>query len=157
MTGPSGPTGPTGATGPRGATGTSTQNLAAVNNMDTPVSGNGLVSLYQTVANNGEAITHVKGSPFISIEQPGLYEVYYQTRVRVEAQSYPVTTETMILFDGETVPHSQDHAVVASSTDEALMSGYALFYAESPSTLYLRNTLENTHFNDTVLMVKKVS
>ena len=112
--------------------------------MDTPVSGNGLVSLYQTVANNGEAITHVKGSPFISIEQPGLYEVYYQTRVRVEAQSYPVTTETMILFDGETVPHSQDHAVVASSTDEALMSGYALFYAESVNFVFTKYAGEHS-------------
>ena len=116
-----------------------------------------MLSLFQNVAANGNAITHISGSPFFEITTPGLYEVYYQTKVRTDSSSYPVTAETVIVFDGEPLPHSQDNAAITSDTDEALMSGYALFYAEKASTLFLKNTLANTHFNDSVLLVKKVS
>ncbi len=144
-------------TGTTGATGTATENLAAVNNNDTRVSGNGLLSLFQNVANSGDSITHIAGSPFVEITKPGLYEVYYQTKVQVESDAYPVIAETVVVYDGETLPHSQDHAKISSEKDEELMSGYAIFYAEQPSTLFLKNTLENTHFIDTILFVKKAS
>ena len=155
--GPTGATGLTGATGPTGPSGDTGQSLASANNNDTTVSGNGLLSFYQNLATNGTAITHTSGSPFFEITEPGLYEVYYQTTVGVTASSYPVTAETVIVFDGDTVPHTQDSAAISSSSDSEPLSGYAVFYASSASTLFLRNTLANTHFNNSILMVKKIS
>ena len=63
----------------------------------------------------------------------------------------------VIVFDGDTVPHTQDSAAISSSSDSEPLSGYAVFYASSASTLFLRNTLANTHFNNSILMVKKIS
>lgn len=89
---------------------------------------------------------------------PGIYEVYYQTNVSVpSAPSYPVTAEAMIVFDGDTLPHTQDSATVSSNVDTETLSGFGVFYAASASSLFLKNSLGGTHFNDSILMINKLS
>lgn len=158
--GPTGPTGPTGATGATGATGPGgpQNSLTSANDNDTAVSANGTLSFYQNLSSTGTAITHTPGSPFFEITEPGIYEVYYQTNVSVpSAPSYPVTAETMIVFDGDTLPHTQDSAMVSSNADTEPLSGFGVFYAESASSLFLKNSLGGTHFNDSILMINKLS
>ena len=158
--GPTGPTGPTGATGATGATGPGgpQNSLTSANDNDTAVSANGTLSFYQNLSSTGTAITHTPGSPFFEITEPGIYEVYYQTNVSVpSAPSYPVTAETMIVFDGDTLPHTQDSAMVSSNADTEPLSGFGVFYAASASSLFLKNSLGGTHFNDSILMINKLS
>ncbi len=152
--GPTGPTGPTGATGPGGPQ----NSLTSANDNDTAVSANGTLSFYQNLSSTGTAITHTPGSPFFEITEPGIYEVYYQTNVSVpSAPSYPVTAEAMIVFDGDTLPHTQDSATVSSNVDTETLSGFGVFYAASASSLFLKNSLGGTHFNDSILMINKLS
>ena len=158
--GPTGPTGPTGATGATGATGPGgpQNSLTSANDNDTAVSANGTLSFYQNLSSTGTAITHTPGSPFFEITEPGIYEVYYQTNVSVpSAPSYPVTAETMIVIDGDTLPHTQDSATVSSNADTEPLSGFGVFYAASASSLFLKNSLGGTHFNDSILMINKLS
>ncbi len=159
-TGPTGPTGPTGSTGATGATGPSgtSNSLTSANDNDTAVSANGTLSFYQNLASSGTAITHTSGSPFFEITEPGVYEVYYQTTASVpSASSYPVTVEAMLVFDGDTLPHTQDSATVSSSSDEEILNGFGVFYASSASSLFLKNSLAGTHYNNSILMVNKLS
>ena len=165
-TGPTGPTGPTGAVGPTGPTGATgatgpggpQNSLTSANDNDTAVSANGTLSFYQNLSSTGTAITHTPGSPFFEITEPGIYEVYYQTNVSVpSAPSYPVTAEAMIVFDGDTLPHTQDSATVSSNVDTETLSGFGVFYAASASSLFLKNSLGGTHFNDSILMINKLS
>ena len=105
----------------------------------------------------GKAENHVY-STLLKITEPGIYEVYYQTNVSVpSAPSYPVTAETMIVFDGDTLPHTQDSAMVSSNVDTEPLSGFGVFYAASASSLFLKNSLGGTHFNDSILMINKLS
>ena len=84
--------------------------------------------------------------------------MYYQTNVSVpSAPSYPVTAETMIVFDGDTLPHTQDSATVSSNVDTEPLSGFGVFYAASASSLFLKNSLGGTHFHDSILMINKLS
>ena len=162
-TGPTGPTGSIGPTGPTGATGATgpggpQNSLTSANDNDTAVSANGTLSFYQNLSSTGTAITHTPGSPFFEITEPGIYEVYYQTNVSVpSAPSYPVTAEAMIVFDGDTLPHTQDSATVSSNVDTETLSGFGVFYAASASSLFLKNSLGGTHFNDSILMINKLS
>ena len=158
--GPTGPTGPTGATGATGATGPGgpQNSLTSANDNDTAVSANGTLSFYQNLSSTGTAITHTPGSPFFEITEPGIYEVFYQTNVSVpSAPSYPVTAEAMIVFDGDTLPHTQDSATLSSNVDTEPLSGFGVFYAASASSLFLKNSLGGTHFNDSILMINKLS
>ena len=146
-----GPAGPEGKCGPQNS-------LTSANDNDTAVSANGTLSFYQNLSSTGTAITHTPGSPFFEITEPGIYEVYYQTNVSVpSAPSYPVTAETMIVFDGDTLPHTQDSAMVSSNADTEPLSGFGVFYAASASSLFLKNSLGGTHFNDSILMINKLS
>lgn len=161
--GPYGPQGPQGERGERGPTGPTgpggpQNSLTSANDNDTAVSANGTLSFYQNLSSTGTAITHTPGSPFFEITEPGIYEVYYQTNVSVpSAPSYPVTAETMIVFDGDTLPHTQDSAMVSSNADTEPLSGFGVFYAASASSLFLKNSLGGTHFNDSILMINKLS
>ena len=168
--GPPGPSGPTGATGPTGAagptgaigpTGPAAQEAQFLSAYSTPpqagTTGTDLI-LDRNASQNGTAVTHDRNSPAVTLQEPGFYNVSFQSALAPgTGASFPLTVTLNLEQDGTIVPGTTVQHTFNSATDTATVSFSQIVQAASaPSTLQVTGDGNPYFYGPVSMTVQKI-
>ncbi|MDO4546119.1 MAG: hypothetical protein Q4C25_08175, partial [Bacillota bacterium] len=136
--------------------------LVTTNSATQTLTANAPVTFASNAETQGDSIAHTENTANITLNEEGLYILYYNGQITGSGTAtYPLTATVAVYQDGNRINDSSTSARLNSSGQQRRVSGdtairVSVGASSVPSTITLRNETNNITWNYAEIIVGKI-